>query len=136
MSDSITEIDDTPSPCGQLTLQTMAMPKDTNANGDIISGWLVSQMDLAGNIAAGRIAEGRVATVSIDRMGFMVPVKVGDVVSCYAETISVGHSSIRISIEVWTTTMRSQEPVKVTDGIFVVVAIDKKGRTRAVPKSE
>ena len=127
-------IDDDPLPSGDLALQTMAMPKDTNASGDIFGGWLVSQMDLAGGIAAGRVARGRVATVAIDQMGFMVPVKVGDIVSCYTEILEVGRSSIQVSVEVWTSNSERPEAVKVTDGIFVFVAIDANGRTRPVPQ--
>lgn len=133
----MTTIDDAPVPSGELTLQTVAMPRDTNASGDIFGGWLMSQMDLAGGLAAGRVARGRVATVAIDQMSFMVPVKVGAVVSCYTEVVSVGRSSIHVQVEVWASqsldaagdAVRS----KVTEGTFVFVAIDEKGRTRPVP---
>lgn len=127
-------IDSTPKPSGELVLQTIAMPRDTNASGDIFGGWLVSQMDLAGGVAASKRAGGRVATVAIDRMSFMVPVRVGAVVSCYAEIISIGSSSIEINIEVWASYAVETEATKVTEGIFIFVAIDENGRTRAVPK--
>jgi len=130
----MSDIDDSPSPVGTLTTQTIAMPKDTNADGDIFGGWLMSQMDLSGAIAAGKIARGRVATVAIDQMSFMVPVNVGDVVSFYTEIINVGRSSITVGVEVWTSTNHSDEQIKVTDGVFVFVAIDKQGRTRIVPQ--
>ena len=129
----MSEIDEVPGPSGELSLQTVAMPKDTNFHGDIFGGWLVSQMDLAGAVAAMRIAQGRVATVAIDNMSFMMPVKVGAVVSCYTEVLSVGRSSIQILVEAWVTNPGTQEQHKVTDGIFVFVAIDENGRTRAVP---
>ena len=77
------DIDDTPKPTGELALQTVAMPADTNPSGDIFGGWLMSQMDLAGSITASRRAGGRVATVAVDAMAFMTPVRVGAVVSCY-----------------------------------------------------
>lgn len=85
-----------PVPSGKLISQTIAMPRETNANGDIFGGWLLSQMDLAGAILAGRVAHGRVATVAISSMSFLNPVPVGAVVGCYAQTLSVGTSSIRI----------------------------------------
>ncbi len=129
------DIDDTPGPIGELTLQTIAMPKDTNPQGDIFGGWLLSQMDLAGGITAGNKARGRVATVSVDQMSFMVPVKVGDVVSVYTEIVNVGRSSITIAIEVWSSNHETLELQKVTDGVFVFVAIDDKGRTRSVPNA-
>ena len=127
-------IDTPPKPSGELVLQTIAMPKDTNANGDIFGGWLVSQMDLAGGVAASKRAGGRVATVAIDRMSFMVPVQVGAVVSCYSGILSVGRSSIEINIEVWASYASSNESTKVTEGTFIFVAIDEYGRTRPIAK--
>ena len=125
--------DDTnPEPNGDLTLQTIAMPADTNADGDIFGGWLMSQMDMAGGICAASRADGRVATVAVDGMVFLTPVKVGDVVSCYTEILEVGRSSIRIGVEVWTNVQ--EDPMKVTEGEFVFVAIDDNRRTRIVPE--
>ena len=91
------DIDDTPLPQGDLALQTIAMPKDTNANGDIFGGWLLSQMDLAGAITAGDVADGRVATVAITGMAFLTPVHVGAVVSCYCDVLEIGRSSNRVT---------------------------------------
>ena len=134
----ISSIDDAPAPAGELSLQTIAMPKDTNASGDIFGGWLLSQMDIAGAIAAGKLARGRVATVAIDSMSFMVPVKVGSVVSCYTQIIARGRSSIQVLVEVWAQSPPSsrtgiQPQSKVTEGQFVFVAIDDAGRTRSLP---
>jgi len=126
------DIDSTPLPQGDLALQTVAMPKDTNANGDIFGGWLLSQMDIAGGIAAADVADGRVATVAIDGMAFLTPVHVGAVVSCYTDVLEVGRSSIRIMVEVWINSKHDGEPIKVTEGEFVFVAVDENGRTRAV----
>ena len=128
----MSDIDDTPMPTGELAIQTIAMPADTNANGDIFGGWLMSQMDLAGGIAAGRRAGGRIATVAVDAMAFLTPVSVGAVVSCYTEIIDIGRSSIRVRVEVWVTAYDHEEPAKVTEGEFVFVAIDSNGRTRAI----
>jgi acyl-CoA thioesterase YciA len=126
-------INESPTPIGQLISQTIAMPRETNANGDIFGGWLLSQMDLAGAILAGRIAKGRVATVAISSMSFLSPVPVGAVVGCYASTTSVGTSSIKISIEAWINDDHRAELCKVTEGEFVFVAIDGSGNTRTVP---
>lgn len=128
-------IDDLPpKPIGELALQAVAMPKDTNPRGDIFGGWLVSQMDLAGLVCAERVAHGRVATVAIDQMSFMVPVKVGAVVSCYTLLKNTGRSSIEVQVEVWAVNQGKTEVHKVTEGLFVFVAIDDNGRTRAIPK--
>lgn len=126
--------DDTdPSPTGELALQTLAMPKDTNANGDIFGGWLVSQMDLAAGIATKQITRGRSATVSIKNVQFLAPVSVGSVVSCYAEILEIGRSSMHINIEVWIShTLPHTAQRKVAEGLFIFVAIDDNGRTRRI----
>ncbi|GAB2904380.1 acyl-CoA thioesterase [Microbulbifer echini] len=126
-------LDENPQPSGTLTLQTLAMPRDTNPQGDVFAGWLMSQMDLAGAILAQSIARGRVTTVAVGSMVFLRPVPVGSTVSCYAEAIEVGRSSIRTMVEVWLTRVDSGEQVKVTEGEFVFVAIDDSGHTRPLP---
>jgi acyl-CoA thioesterase YciA len=126
------DIDSTPVPQGELALQTVAMPRDTNANGDIFGGWLLSQMDLAGGITASELANGRVATVAVEGMAFLTPVHVGAVVTCYADVLEIGGSSVRIIVEVWINSRHDGEPIKVTEGTFVFVAIDENGRTRSI----
>jgi acyl-CoA thioesterase YciA len=126
------DIDSTPLPQGDLALQIVAMPKDTNGSGDIFGGWLLSQMDIAGGVTAAEVAGGRVSTVAIDGMAFLTPVHVGAVVSCYTDILEVGRSSIRIMVEVWINSMHDGEPIKVTEGEFVFVAIDQNRRTRTV----
>ena len=126
-------IDENPQPTGTLTLQTQTMPRDTNPQGDVFAGWLMSQMDVGGAILAQSIARGRVTTVAVGSMVFLRPVPVGSTVSCYAEAIEVGRSSIRTMVEVWLTRVDSGEQEKVTEGEFVFVAIDDRGRTRPLP---
>lgn len=119
-------------PAGKVTIQTIAMPADTNANGDIFGGWLVSQMDLASGVLAKQISNGRVATVAINSMVFHKPVHVGDLVSCHAHLEKVGRTSMTINIEVWTNSHWDDEKQKVTEGSFVFVAIDDDGQPRPV----
>ena len=126
--------DNAPQPRGTLCLQTLAMPGDANPNGDIFGGWLVSQMDLAGGVAGRKRARGRIATVAIDSMVFLRPLKVGDIVGFYTEVLSVGRSSIKILIEVWKTDDTDGAYTKLTEGLFTFVAIDDSGRTRPVPE--
>jgi len=130
----MTDLDSNPTPQGDLTLQTIAMPKDTNASGDIFGGWLLSQMDLAGGIAAAEVANGRVATVAVEGMSFLTPVHVGAVVSCYCDVLEIGRSSVRTSVEVWINAKHDGEPIKVTEGEFIYVAIDDNRRTRAITR--
>ena len=120
-------------PQGTLSSRTVAMPSDTNTHGDIFGGWLMSQMDLAGGIAAGQRAKGRIVTVAVEEMVFHLPVKVGNVVSCYEDIIKVGRTSITVKIEVWAQRHDDlDEPAKVTEGIFTYVALDKNRRPRVV----
>ncbi len=126
------DIDSTPVPQGDLALQTVAMPRDTNPEGDIYGGWLLSQMDLAGMITAGEVADGRVATVATGGMEFITPVHLGPVVSRYCDVLEIGRSSVRVVVEVWINSPQDGEPLKVTEGEFVFVAIDENGRTRAI----
>ncbi|GAB4356330.1 MAG: acyl-CoA thioesterase [Gammaproteobacteria bacterium] len=118
---------------GQLTLRTTAMPADTNPNGDIFGGWLMGQMDIAGGSAAIQRAQGRVVTVAVDAMKFHKPVYVGDEVSCYTKIERVGTTSIAVKIETWVRRMRTRELIKVTEAVFIYVAIDGSGRPRPVP---
>jgi acyl-CoA thioesterase YciA len=120
-------------PRGELTLQTIAMPADTNANGDIFGGWLMSQMDLGCSVLARARARGRVATIAVDGMNFHNPVRVGDVVSTYVELIKEGRSSLAMRIEVWILRQPLGERIKVTEAHFVFVAIDEQGRPRPLP---
>lgn len=130
----MTELDAIPLPSGELALQTAPMPKDTNATGDIFGGWLVSQMDIAGAITASSIAKGRVATVAIDKMSFMIPVNVGSVVSCYTHVTAIGRSSVQVQVEVWMKQIGEESRLKVTEGIFVFVALDEQGNTRLISR--
>jgi acyl-CoA thioesterase YciA len=121
-------------PKGELTIQTLAMPVSTNANGDIFGGWIVSQMDLAAGVLAKRLSQGRVATVAINSMTFLKPVHVGDVVSCHVELIKQGNTSMTISVEVWALPATQAERYQVTEGVFVFVAIDENRKPRQVSK--
>ncbi|WP_413477683.1 acyl-CoA thioester hydrolase YciA [Vibrio hibernica] len=127
-----TELD---TPKGSMILRTLAMPADTNANGDIFGGWIMSQLDLAGAILAKEIANSRVVTVSVSSITFKQPVAVGDVVCCYGDCIKVGNTSMSIALEVWVKSV-SLEGVgaknKVCEATFNYVAIDANGRPCAV----
>ena len=129
----MTTIPENGGPQGEMLLRTMPMPADTSFNGDIFGGWIMSQVDIAGSIPATRRAAGRVATVAIDRMAFLVPVAVGAQLSFYTQALEIGRSSIQMMVEVWSDDPLSSEWRKVTEAVFVFVAIDGSGRTRSVP---
>jgi len=117
-----------------ILTKTVAMPADTNTNGDIFGGWLLSQMDVAGGILASKVANGRVATVAIEGMKFLLPVKVGDTVSCYGKVERVGKTSIIILLRVTTESWKNNNQKEVTNGKFIYVAIDSKGKPRELPQ--
>lgn len=122
-------------PEGELTLRTLAMPRDVNVNGDIFGGWVLSQMDIAGGIVAGARAQGRVATVAVDAMKFIRPVKVGDVLCIYVKVGRIGRTSLALEIEAWVLRGRLGDREKVTEAVFTFVAIDDEGRPRVVPEA-
>ncbi len=120
---------------GELTLRTVAMPADVNVNGDIFGGWVLSQMDIAGGICA-RQRAGRVATVAVDAMKFIRPVKVGDVLCVYTSIERVGRTSIAIEVEAWVLRGVIGDREKVTEATFTFVAIDEDGRPRPVSEPD
>jgi acyl-CoA thioesterase YciA len=119
-------------PRGELTVRVIAMPRDTNINGDIFGGWVISQMDQAGGIHAAEKAQGRVVTMAIEAMTFIRPVKVGDVLSVYTAVDHVGRTSLKVHIEAWAQRFRTHHREKVTDATFTFVAIGADGRPRPV----
>ncbi len=113
-------------------IRVTAMPADTNANGDIFGGWLMSQMDMGAGLVAARLARGRVATVAMDGMQFHFPVSVGDEVSVYCQVTKTGRSSITVATEAWRRHRIEDEAIKVTEAVFTFVAIDDSGRPRPI----
>jgi len=121
-------------PNGTLTIRTLAMPADTNPAGDIFGGWVMSQMDLAGAIAAVEVAKGRVATVAVEAMSFIAPVKVGDILCVYSRVERIGTTSVTIGLEAWARRNRIDDRVKVTEARFIYVALDDAGHKRPIPR--
>ncbi len=117
-------------------LRVVPMPADSNQNGDIFGGWIMSQVDVAGGIVAGRLARGRVATVAVKEFVFKQPVQIGDVLSFYAEMVRIGNTSVTVKVEVFAE-RRPSDPtvVKVTEATLTYVAIDAAGRPRPIPRS-
>lgn len=119
-------------PRGELSLRTLAMPADTNQNGDIFGGWLLSQMDIAGGIFVEKSVRSRSVTVAIEAMTFRKPVFVGDVVSVYTDTVRLGRTSITVRVEAWVMRSNESQLILVTDGTFTYVAIDDQGKPTPV----
>lgn len=122
-------------PAGELSLKITALPKDTNGAGDIYAGWLINQMDIAASAFARKVSQGRATTVAMERVEFLSPVSVGDVVSCYTELLDTGRSSMKISVQVYISDSLGNNSSKVTEAIFVYVAINELGGIRALSDS-
>jgi acyl-CoA thioesterase YciA len=120
-------------PQSEPTLRAIAMPADANPHGDIFGGWLLSQMDLAGGTVATRRAKGRTVTVAVTAMTFHRPVFIGDEVTCYANLIKVGNTSITVKVESWVRRGIGDEQIEVTEGIFTYVAVGSDRRPCPVP---
>ncbi len=123
------------SPTGELAVRCIAMPKDTNANGDIFGGWVMSMMDQAGGIAGVNKAKGRVVTVKVDAMTFIRSMQVGDVLSIYSNVESIGRTSMKIHLEAWATRFRTDISEMVTDATFTFVAVDDDGKPRPIDRT-
>ena len=117
---------------GEPAIRVVAMPADTNANGDIFGGWLVSMMDLAAGTVASQRSKGRAVTIAIDGMSFLKPVKVGDTVSVYADLASVGRTSMKIEVTAWRHLRGGEYREQVTKAVFTFVAIGGDGQPRPV----
>lgn len=119
---------------GDPILRVVPRPADINANGHIFGGWVLAQMDIAGGIVAGRIAEGPCATVAIEKMEFIAPILLRDIISVYAALERRGRTSMAIRIEVLATRDTGEQEVKVTEGLFTFVALDEQHRPRPLPQ--
>ncbi len=131
----MTEPSPSSEPHGDIVIRTIAMPSDTNANGDIFGGWLISQMDLGGAVLARTLAGSRVATVAIDAMSFVAPVSVGDTVTCYARLQGTGRTSMKVGVEAWSQHYSGGPQRRVTQGVFTYVAIDAGGKPHPVKRA-
>lgn len=119
----------------EVVVRTVPMPADANANGDIFGGWLMSQMDIGGAILAREVACTRVVTVTVDKMTFVAPVYVGDLLTCWARLSRIGRTSLSIDVEAWVHRFRNPEDlVRVTEGVFTYVAIDDAGKPMPVKR--
>jgi acyl-CoA thioesterase YciA len=123
-------------PAGELCIRTLAMPADTNQNGDIFGGWLLSQMDIGGGIFAAKVAKSRTVTVAIEAMNFRKAVYVGDLVSVYANLVRIGRTSVTVHLEAWVVRRKEMHLILVTDGNFTYVSIDEQGHPQPIQRDE
>ena len=125
----------TPPSDKELVLKVIPMPADTNGNGDIFGGWVMAQVDLAGSVVPARYVDGRMATVAVKEFIFKQPVRVGDILSFFAEVTRIGNTSITVQVEVYAERFRAQgQYVKVTEALLTYVAIDDQGKPKESPR--
>ena len=130
MNDNTKILDD-----GDLVIRTLAMPSDTNVNGDIFGGWILSQMDIGGSISACKITKGKTVTVAIDSMKFISPVSVGDVICIYAKLLKTGNTSLSFNIRTYVTRKETHTRELVTEAEFTYVNIGIDGKPKTINKS-
>jgi len=119
-------------PSREPAIRVVAMPADTNPYGDIFGGWLLSMMDSAAGTVAARHSKGRAVTIAVDGMTFHRPVKVGDVLSVYADIVAVGRTSMKIEVAAWSRPRDGEDSFKVTHAVFTFVAIDEDRKPRVI----
>ncbi|NML13373.1 acyl-CoA thioesterase [Azohydromonas caseinilytica] len=118
----------------ELVLRVIPMPSDVNASGDVFGGWVMAQVDLAGAVLPARRAQGRIATIAVKEFVFKQPVRVGDLLSFYAEIVHVGRSSMTVDVGVYSQPLHDAGKVlKVTEAVLTYVAVDEQGRPRPLP---
>jgi acyl-CoA thioesterase YciA len=123
----------TSSGLGEPVLRVVPEPADINSNGHIFGGWILAMMDRAGGIVAGRVAQGRCATVAIEKMEFIAPIHLGDLISIYGEVERRGRTSMAIRLNVVAERERGKTRVDVTTGVFTFVALDENFRPTPLP---
>ena len=123
-------VEPTAPPSEAPVIRAIAMPADTNPEGDVFGGWLMSWMDLAASTVAFGLAKGRCATVAADGISFLAPVLVGDEVSLWASPDHIGRTSVRVAVQGWRRRRDGDKSHRIVRGVFTYVAIDEHGRPR------
>ena len=124
-------------PLGELALRTIAMPANTNGQGDVFGGWLMSQMDLAGGIACSNVTKAHFTTVAVNSMRFWHPVRVGSIISVFCRLKNIGKTSMTFLVNVWATDLfTTNEQLFVTEAEFVYVAINDQGIPNAINEAD
>ena len=117
-------------------IRVVMMPRDTNALGTIFGGHILSLIDQAGAIGAHRLGLRRVVTGAMHEVVFRQPVKVGDLVSCYASVMKAGRTSVTIQVRVVAHSPADAEHrIDVTVAEVVYVHVDEHGRSLNLPQS-
>lgn len=112
----------------RLSISVFAMPSDTNSQNSIFGGWLLSNMDLAGLVECKKFKPGKYVTIAIDKMKFVKPVNVGDLVQIYTNIEKIGTSSLTINIQAFVDRLDGSEVFKVTEGIMTFVKVDEQNQ--------
>ncbi len=122
-----------PMHASRVTLAQFMQPEHANALGNIHGGWIMKLVDECGALACMRHARTRVVTVSMDRMSFRQPIKVGDLVTLIAEVTYTGRTSLEAEVLVEAENPVTGERTHTNTAYLVYVALDENGKPTAVP---
>ena len=112
----------------------MVLPGLTNVHGTIFGGILMQWIDGAAGISAARHSGGLVVTASMDRLHFLRPARLGDVVIVQAQVNFAAHTSMEVGVRVFAENQLTRTRVQATRAYLTFVAVDDQGRPREVPK--
>lgn len=119
----------------RCVMTQIVMPMHTNGVAGVMFGGVMMQwIDVCAGVSAMRHASGAVLTASIDRLDFLSPVHVGEVVVLQAQVNYTARTSMEVGCRVETEDMRTQTRRYVTKAYLTFVAIDDAGKPREIPK--
>ena len=121
----------------KIYLSEVMMPSQTNPNGNVHGGELMKMMDSTAYAAARKYSRSNVVTARVDELEFHTPILIGDLVTCTAEVIYVGHTSMEVAVNVEVEVLEAEQgPQHALSAYFTMVALDRNGRPMAVPPLE
>jgi len=118
-----------------LSISVFALPKYTNSKNTIFGGWLLSHLDLAGLVECRNTQPGRYLTVGIDKMKFVKPVFVGDLVKIYTGVEKIGRTSITVKLVAKVNRMNGSDEITVTEGLFTYVKTNDENEPEEIKKN-
>ncbi len=120
----------------EMRIAEMVFPNHTNSNDQLFGGYALSLMDKLAFIVSSRYARLPMVTASSEKVDFHSPVREGDLIEFVGRVLRVGRTSVRVGIEMFSENLLSGERKLCTTGEFVMVAVDRAGRSIAVPQPE
>ena len=118
----------------KIVISQVMMPSQTNPNGNVHGGEIMKMMDSTAYAASRKYARANVVTARVDELEFHLPILIGDLVTCTAEIVFVGHSSMEVAVNVDVEDLdQDGRPQRALTAYFTMVALDRNSRPKAVP---